>query len=83
MTNAEIQTTVRVELRSANSTVITKFKELKAAIIEATYEFDKQAKLATQDMEDIIMLRNNLEKLATQYCKLYEKVEKQTGHVGI
>lgn len=82
MTNAEILQKQRDDIRTANSIVVNKFKELKEALRDAAYAFDKANKMANEDVNSYIELRNRLEKMFVRYSNLYSAVEKQTGHVG-
>lgn len=82
MTNAEILQNERNNIKTANSTVVGKFRELKEALKDAAYVFDKANKMADEDVNLYIGLRNDLEQMFVKYSKLYTAIDKQTGHVG-
>jgi len=82
MTNAEILQNERNNIKTANSTVVGKFGELKEALKDAAYVFDKADKMANEDVNLYIDLRNDLERMFVKYSKLYTAIDKQTGHVG-
>lgn len=82
MTKAEILQKQRDEQITANSEVIIAFKNLKRALINATYTFDKASTVSNAETTEYIKLSADLEQLFTTYCKIYATVEKQTGHVG-
>lgn len=82
MTNAEILQKQRDEIKTANSTVVDAFTELKKALKDAMYTFDKANKVCDEDINNYIKLRGDLEKLFETYSKIYASVDQQTGHVG-
>jgi hypothetical protein len=82
MTKAEILQKQRDEQINTNAEVITAFKNLKLALIDAMYKFDKAGKVSTAETAKYNKLRADLEQLFTTYCGIYAAVEKQTGHVG-
>lgn len=82
MTNAEIVQKQRDDIKTTNSTVVDAFHDLKEALRDAAYAFDKANKMVDEDVNLYIELRKDLEKMFVKYSKLYAAVDKQTGHVG-
>ena len=82
MTQVEIMRKQRDEIITANSEVITAFKNLKLALINAMYKFDKASRISNAEATEYNKLRADLEQLFVTYSKIYAAVEKQTGYVG-
>lgn len=82
MTRTEILQNEKTDITVVNSTVVDTFRNLKTALRDAIYVFDKANKMVDKDVNAYIELRDDLEKMFDKYSKLYASVEKQDGYVG-